>query len=299
MSGRFEVRAVDYAEARDALTAVRETVFVQEQGVPREIEQDALDPDCRHVLAIDDAGRPIGTGRLTPQRTLGRIAVLPEWRGNGVGDALLQALIDRAHAAGLREVSLHSQASAIGFYERHGFLPEGERYLEAGIEHLTMRRRLHAPAPVTTREQARAALIAVASTARRRLNIYSRALDPGLLDTPDVLAALRRLATRGGEVRLLVQDAATPQRALSPLIPLGQRLSSAFAFRVVEDPVDLAYPSALAVNDRGGWYFRTLGDRIDGEMQVDGDARARELRLGFDTVWERARPCSEYRALGI
>lgn len=299
MNRRFEVRRVEYLSAREALASVRETVFIHEQGVPREIEQDAIDADCQHVLALDADGAPVGTGRLTPERTLGRIAVLPDWRGHGVGDALLVALLDLAYAAGLREVSLHSQTSAVGFYERHGFLPQGAPYMEAGIEHLTMSRKLHAPAPVSTREQARAALVAVASGARRRLNVYSRALDPGLLDSADVMSAFRRLATRGGELRFLVQDPATPQRALSPLIPLAQRLSSAFSFRAVEDPVDLAYPSALAVNDRGGWYFRVLGDRVEGEMQPDGEARARELRLNFDSVWERARVVSEYRALGI
>ena len=298
-AGTFTVEAVDYATSLPQLRSVRETVFVQEQAVPLEMEWDALDPHCRHVLARDDAGRPIGTGRLTPEHRIGRMAVLAEWRGRGVGDALLRALLDQARALGWRQVSLHAQSSAIGFYVRHGFLPYGEPFVEAGIDHQAMQLVLDAPNPVETQAAAVAALLAVIGQARRELHIYTRELDPGLLDAPEVLVALRRFATDGGEVQVLLQDPATPQRSLSPLLGLGQRLSSAFAFRAIEEPTDRIYPSAYAVNDRGGYYFRPLGHRCDGECRLDAPARARQLLAAFDPVWQRARPCSEYRALGI
>ena len=110
---------------------------------------------------------------------------------------------------------------------------------------------------------------------------------------------MRRHATAGGEVRVLLQDPAEPQRALAPLIGLAQRLPSAFAFRAIEEPTDRSYPSAFVVNDLGGYYFRPLGHRFDGETRLDGSGRARQLRSGFDPVWERARACTEYRALGL
>ena len=295
----FRVEAVDYESALPDLRRVRETVFVQEQNVPLALEWDELDPLCRHVLARDAQGQPIGTGRLTPQHTIGRMAVLADWRGRGVGDALLLALIDEARRLGWREVSLHAQVSAIGFYARHGFLPYEARFVEAGIDHQSMRRLLDKPNPVDTRDAALTALLGVIAGARRGLLIYSRELDPGLLDSPEALAALRRFATQDGEVRLLLQDPGTPQRALAPLIALAQRLPSAFAFRAVEEPGDRAYPSAFMVNDRGGWYFRTLGHRFDGETELDGEARARQLRATFEPMWERARVCTEFRALGF
>ena len=295
----FRVEAVDYESALPDLRRVRETVFVQEQNVPLALEWDELDPLCRHVLARDAQGQPIGTGRLTPQHTIGRMAVLADWRGRGVGDALLLALIDEARRLGWREVSLHAQVSAIGFYARHGFLPYEARFVEAGIDHQSMRRLLDKPNPVDTRDAALTALLGVIAGARRGLLIYSRELDPGLLDSPEALAALRRFATQDGEVRLLLQDPGTPQRALAPLIALAQRLPSAFAFRAVEEPGDRAYPSAFMVNDRGGWYFRTLGHRFDGETELDGEARARQLRATFEPIWERARVCTEFRALGF
>lgn len=295
----FTVQPIGYEDGLPALRQVRETVFVQEQGVPLALEWDELDPLCHHVIARDDGGHPIGTGRLTPRHTIGRMAVLADWRGRGVGDALLRALVAQARGLGWRELSLHAQVAAIGFYARHGFLPFGERFMEAGIAHQSMRLLVDAPNPVDSREAAIAATLGVVAGARRRLDIYSRELDPGLLDVPEVVAALRRLAVAGADIRILLQDPAEPRRALAPLINLGQRLSSAFAFRAIEEPADRAYPSAYLGNDAGGFYFRPLGHRFDGETRLDAPARTRQLRYAFDPVWERARPCTEFRALQI
>lgn len=297
----FHVEPADYGAALDDLRHVREAVFVQEQQVPRELEWDALDPQCLHVLARDADGAPIGTARLTPERRIGRMAVLPAWRGRGVGDALLRALLDEARTRHWPAVSLHAQASAEAFYARHGFLPEGGRFTEAGIEHQGMRRTLAGPTTIAQRTEAVAITTAVIAQARRGLVAYSRALDPGLWDAPMVLEALRRFAVRrpGAQAQWLLQDAGTPQRALAPLIALGQRLPSAFAFREVQDPVDLPYPSAFVANDDHGYYFRPLGHRFDGEAGLEYAGRARQLREEFAQMWERARPVTEYRALGI
>jgi predicted GNAT family N-acyltransferase len=321
----FDVEPVDYTAAAAGLHAVREAVFVREQGVPAELEQDPADPHCLHVLARDSAGHPIGAARLVPpfvsaggcvgEHTdpatvpmsadrlprIGRMAVLAEWRGRGVGEAMLDALTALARERGWPELALHAQASAVGFYARLGYLPHGARFTEAGIEHQAMHRRLHGVSAIDTRDQAVAVTTALAHRTRRRLSIYSRALDPGLFDAPEVLEALRSLGVRGGgiEIRILFQDAATPQRDHAPLLPLAQRLPSVFLLREVDDPVDRAYPSAFVANDAGGYYFRGLGHRFDGEADLDAPGRSRQLREEFDRVWERSRPCSELRALGI
>ncbi len=297
----FRIEAIDYADGIDDLRAVREPVFVQEQQVPIELEWDELDPLCVHVIARDAAGTPIGTGRLTPEHKIGRMAVLPEWRGRGVGDALLLALIDEAAQRRWPELHLHSQASAVGFYVKHGFVPYGERFMEAGIEHQSMRRQIGGATAIDTREAAVAITTAIVTATRRELCLYSRQLDPGLFDAPEVLEALRRLATRRQrvDIRVLLQDAGTPQRAHAPMIGLGQRLSSVFAFREITDPADHAYASAFIANDSGGYYFRTLGNRFDGEAALDFGGRARQLADGFTPVWERARIVTEFRALDI
>lgn len=172
----FRVDPIDYHAGLADLRAIRETVFVQEQNVPIEEEWDALDPSCVHVIARALDGSPIGTGRLTPERKIGRMAVLPEWRGKGVGDALLLALIEQAQHRGWREVALNAQASAIDFYLRHGFVPYGERFHEAGIEHQSMRRALTGPNTVEDRDAALASVVAIINAARRGLWIYSRQL---------------------------------------------------------------------------------------------------------------------------
>jgi len=300
--GPFRVEVVeDYAAALDDLRAVREAVFVREQQVPLDLEWDALDPFSQHVIARDASDNAIGTGRLTPERKIGRMAVLPQWRNAGVGAALLQTLLRLAREHGWNDVSLHAQVGAIDFYLRHGFVAVGERFHEAGIEHQAMRRSLERPQAVADREAAVAITSQLVIAARRRLWIYSRELDPGLLDDPRVLEALRGFATRGqgNEVQLLLQDAAAPQRAHAPLLALAQRLPSAFAFREVDDPVDRAYAAAFIANDAGGYYFRGLGHRFDGEAETDGSGRARQLAETFKPVWERSRPCTELRALGI
>lgn len=302
MSGRtFRIESIDYASGLAELRAVRETVFVQEQQVPVEEEWDALDPLCLHVIARDEAGLPIGTGRLTPEHKIGRMAVLSDWRGQGVGEAMLAALMAEARKLGWPSLSLNAQVSAESFYARQGFVPYGERFWEAGIEHQSMRRSLHGPTVVENAAGAIAAVVGIATQARRYLWIYSRELDPGVLDSAAVLDALRRFSTgmRGGEVHILLQDAATPQRTLAPLLNLAQRLPSVFAFREVREPVDRAYPSAFIANDMRGYYFRALGHRFDGEADLESAGRARQLCDEFGRFWERARPCTEFRALGI
>ena len=301
MYPEFRIEPIDYHAGLADLRAVRETVFVQEQNVPVEEEWDALDPQCVHVIARAADGTPIGTGRLTPERRIGRMAVLREWRNKGVGDALLQALITQARERGWREVALNSQVDAQRFYARHGFIPGGARFMEAGIEHQPMQRKFEGASAIEHRDAAVAIVTAIITQARRGLSIYTRELDPGLFDAPEIVDALRRFGTagRGNEVHVVLQDAATPQRALSPVIALAQRLPSVFAFRDVIDPVDRAYASAFVVNDGSGYYFRTLGHRFDGESALDAPGRARQLREGFNRVWERSRPVTEYRALGL
>jgi predicted GNAT family N-acyltransferase len=297
----FHVESIDYASGLAELRAVRETVFVHEQQVPVEEEWDALDPLCAHVIARDAAGQPIGTGRLTPGHKIGRMAVLRDWRGRGVGDAMLTALMVQARDLGWPVVSLNAQVSAEAFYARHGFIPHGDHFQEAGIEHQSMHRVLQGPTAVENAAGAIAALAGLAARARRCLFVYSRELDPGLLDASRAMDAMRRFGTQvhGGTVQILLQDAATPQHALAPLLGLAQRLPSVFAFREVREPVDRAYPSAFIANDMGGYYFRPLGHRFEGETSLDDPGRARQLREAFGRVWERARPCTEFRVLGI
>lgn len=142
MAEPVRVELGDWTTMRSAAEPIRYAVFVEEQQVPAEIELDEFDPLCLHALAFDRAGRAVGTGRLLPDGHIGRMAVLPQARGSGFGSALLQALMEAARARGDREVALSAQAHAIPFYERFGFVAEGDEYDDAGIAHRMMRRAL-------------------------------------------------------------------------------------------------------------------------------------------------------------
>lgn len=134
---QVSIRAADWNVDRGALRAVREQVFVREQAVSIELEWDEFDPLCQHVVA-EAAGRVIGTGRLLPDGHIGRMAVLESCRGQGVGSALLEALMQIARNRGIRQVKLNAQSRAVAFYQRHGFVAEGEEFIEAGIPHRSM-----------------------------------------------------------------------------------------------------------------------------------------------------------------
>jgi len=132
-------------EDRPEIAALRTRVFVQEQGVPPEIEQDAADADAVHVLSRDDTGAVVATGRLLVRGStagIGRMAADASVRGQGHGTAVLEELHRQAVLRGVTAIELHAQVSARGFYERAGYTAVGEEYEEAGITHVTMRRPL-------------------------------------------------------------------------------------------------------------------------------------------------------------
>ena len=141
-----EVATGDWnALGRDA-GRLRTAVFVQEQGIAPEIEADALDATARHAVLYNRLGVPVATGRLLQESPgvgrIGRMAVDRGVRGTQWGRKLLDALLEAARARGDREVQLHAQRSAEGFYRRAGFAVAGEPYEEAGIVHIAMARDL-------------------------------------------------------------------------------------------------------------------------------------------------------------
>lgn len=123
-------------------SAVRTEVFVEEQGIAKEDEWDAMDAQCTHAVVTNRFEQPLATGRLLPAvdgvGTIGRMAVVRGLRGSDLGRQVLQALCDAAAKRGDRRVALHAQRSAEAFYARHDFQVVGEPYEEVGIPHVTM-----------------------------------------------------------------------------------------------------------------------------------------------------------------
>ena len=124
---------------RDWATPIRMEVFVLEQHVAPLEELDDMDAACLHAVAFDVQGRAVGTGRLLPDGHVGRMAVSREFRGQGLGSAILARLVTEARGLGYHAVALHAQTHARGFYERHGFVAEGDEFEEANIPHILMR----------------------------------------------------------------------------------------------------------------------------------------------------------------
>ena len=121
--------------------ALRRTVFIEEQGVSEADELDDLDGEAIHLLAWLQ-GRPVGSARLLVQGEtgkVGRVCVLPEARGTGLGAALMRAAVEQfRRIPGVRKVKLGAQTHALGFYERLGFVATGPEYIDAGIPHRDM-----------------------------------------------------------------------------------------------------------------------------------------------------------------
>ena len=135
----LQVAVADWHKDYEELRRIREAVFVVEQSVPAELEWDAEDADAVHFLAYE-GNYPVGTIRLLPSGEIGRLAVLKDWRGLGLGQALLHAAISEAEQRGLRQQRLIAQVQAAPFYAKQGFKIVSEEYLDAGIAHVDMLR---------------------------------------------------------------------------------------------------------------------------------------------------------------
>jgi YbgC/YbaW family acyl-CoA thioester hydrolase len=137
-----EVRVGDWATLGKDAGHIRTTVFVQEQNIPIEMEWDDADQSCTHAVAYNRFGLALATGRMLEHvpgvAKIGRMAVMRNMRGGGVGRSVLDALTDAAHRQGYREALLHAQLSAAPFYTQAGFAPRGPVFEEAGIAHVEM-----------------------------------------------------------------------------------------------------------------------------------------------------------------
>jgi predicted GNAT family N-acyltransferase len=319
IDGDFQVEICDWANEtdREALIGVRENVFVLEQHVPRDMEIDDDDPRSVHALARAQDGAPIGSGRLTPEGSIGRVAVLRAWRGCGVGTMLLQSLLDQARTRRLTTVYIHAQRDAVPFWLQHGFASVGEEFEEAGIPHITMQRALDGvpdperheapmpPAPVALRAATREELIDTTlhllAGARHSMCVRVRELHPLLLNDTACLVELRRLAIsgRGASIRILVEDLTRALQEGTRLLELAQRLSSVIEMRRPVEPADLAYGSAFMCVDSCGYLFRPQENEMVAVGSTYAPGRHAELMRLFEEVWARSEPWPELRALGI
>ena len=137
-----QLQCGDWAHLEHLAGPLRKQVFVQEQGIDPALEWDVEDAHCVHAVLCNHLGVAVATGRLLPSlqgvAKIGRMAVMRRLRETGLGRQVLLALVAQARQRGDAQVLLHAQQSAQGFYDRLGFMPQGEPFEEAGIGHMAM-----------------------------------------------------------------------------------------------------------------------------------------------------------------
>ena len=139
MTAPIELRTAHFEADQEAIRSIRFKVFVEEQQVPIDLEMDERDLHCIHLLAFAK-GIPIATCRFDTAQNgkIGRVAVIKEWRRNGIGQAMMDKIHDLAKSKDLSSVWCNAQSSAIPFYRALGYQADGPSFHEAGIEHRRM-----------------------------------------------------------------------------------------------------------------------------------------------------------------
>ncbi|MFU8817628.1 MAG: GNAT family N-acetyltransferase, partial [Pseudomonadales bacterium] len=287
---------------------------------------DGEDEASSHFLALNAAGQPLGCARLLPSGQIGRMAVLREHRGGGLGTRLLQEAIEAAKRQGMPRVSLHAQIQAEGFYRKAGFLPLGEVFMEAGIPHREMELALPIPfeppevlskpqlrdAPVATptptpgpqqhhgERECRQALLRCLDLPVRKLDIFAPQLDHALFDDADVVATVSRFArsSPSAQVRIIICDASAIVSRGHQLAELARRLESKVSIRKVVEELTPGANSFVTWDDVG---FFLLPDFREYAAVVDGYDRVQAQRFSerFGYLWERSSPDPELRTLAV
>ncbi|MDX1597090.1 MAG: GNAT family N-acetyltransferase [Marinobacter sp.] len=318
---RIRVRKYSWQLAPASIRAIRQRVFVEEQNVPPELEWDDTDDIADHYLAITEDNEPAAVARVfsTLEETahIGRMAVLPEFRGKGVGEALLRHLI--SETSRYEELKLSAQEYAIPFYQRSGFHVCSDLYDDAGIPHVDMR--CLSPklvAPENHREhpmilgkdrdswlfKSETSLVSlldsITGQASQRLWLYDRLLEHDLYDRTQFRELLSALARRHrlSEVRLLIHDDKPLVKRRHQIVELMKRLPSRIELRLVNDdyPVE-ERPFLLA--DREGVVYRHSFNSPEGFANFADGGRVKLLGEAFQRMWDTSRSSLELRELPL
>ncbi len=324
---KVHVVCVPWDTHRDQLRRVREIVFIDEQRVPRELEWDDEDDVSTHFLALTEAGQAVGCARLLPSGQIGRMAVLPSHRGTGLGRRLLTEVVEEAKRRGFTRVHLHAQTHATDFYRKGGFLPVGGEFMEAGIPHRAMELELPIPfqatggvdvptvrsSPPTTEavpesrlEQYQGetdcllGLLRCLEMPRRRLAIYSQALDHALYDQPPVVEALSRFArsSPSAAVRVLIAESSLIVARGHRLVELARRLDSRIEIRKIAEELPPGEVSFVTWDHQGTFFMPDYRD-YSVLVNLRDPVQARRLLEQFDYFWARSAPDPDLRVLKL
>jgi len=321
---------VSWSQYKEVLRKIRATVFIEEQSVPKELEWDGEDETSTHFLAINEMGQHIGCARLLSSGQIGRMAVLQQYRGTGIGADLLQAAVQAGQAAGFDRLFLHAQSYAEDFYKKGGFLSYGPEFSEAGIAHISMEMKLpyayaadqvaqskppeirqqpvrSTPADEEPRIQAFSgltecsqALLRVVRSARRRILILSPYLDHELFDKEQLAGALSALARSAPkmEIHILIFDTKLIVDRGHGIIELARRLDEKIKIHVFSaQPANQS--SSFVCADLDAYWLLPNFDKYDGVSDLANPVTCRRLTEVFETTWSQSQEDSELRALRL
>lgn len=323
--------AVTWASHEQELRRIRQSVFVNEQSIPEELEFDAEDPEANHVLALNGAGQALGCARLLKSGLIGRVAVLQEARGNGLGASLIETLVGAAQDQAMTRVVLHAQQAAVGFYQKLEFTRTGVEFMEAGIAHVTMERALpivfdttgitkstivrnNAIGRETTAQEPRASRLLefaveqsaleqlhnIISSARRTLRIYSPTLDHALFDNPAVVTLISNFARSapGCQVEILIKDSSLIVSRGHLLVDLGRRLDEKMLIRRVPDTVKADAQSWLVADSCALW-VQSEPNEYCGWSDTFNVVQAERFSTRYAQLWDRSATDPELRRLQL
>ncbi|MEH6566731.1 MAG: GNAT family N-acetyltransferase [Halopseudomonas sp.] len=317
----IHITKVPWVEAK-TLRDIRQQVFIDEQGVPEDLEWDTQDENASHFLLFFQE-QPVATARLLGDGHIGRVAVLPSHRGQGLGAQIMQHLIAYARAEDMPELHLSAQVQAIGFYRKLGFSPCSSEYLDAGIPHLDMcwqasdqvdtelpAIEFNSPGvfsilnPETSSTLASSAALgaaglqpldeaatpgqaaALVDQSRRRLRLYSPEQGRWLFNRQDFISACERLIARDGKARIqiLLQRVEAEFLQGRTLLSLAHRFPSLCEIRVQHPELPKQRHLQLMTDAHG---FLMLPDcRVrEGFVREYSPDQVKRWASQFDELW--------------
>lgn len=293
-----EIVQVSWTTHSSLLRQLRRQVFVKEQGVSEEDEWDDLDQDAVHFLALTPAGTAVATARLLRKGKLTRMAVARDFRNLGLGARVLEQVLQSASQLGIQTLRLDAQLSAQGFYERQGFLPEGDVFLDAGIEHVAMYRHLASPeedvrsGAVFRFGQPSEALRLMRSYtrgARSTLDILSYRLVPSVFCDEELLEGISNIARASprSKIRILVRDTRPLHGAGHALVNLALRLPSRITLRKMTDDIPVSDVGFYCVDRAHLVYFASEAN-FSGFARYQARAESRQRLAEFEHWWNYA-----------
>lgn len=306
MVSEFQIEPVDWLKHSEALISIRTDVFIREQNVSERDEIDGLDPECWHLLCRRSVtGEPVGCARMTKSGKIGRVAVLPAFRRQGLGAEIVRLAVKTLVDSG-QSPYLDAQVSAIGFYERLGFYPVGDEFMDANIPHRRMRFK-EADSVSEDGDNSNSDPIRAASKAEK-IEQFEQHFDELLsssnsdvfilcpkgslpwLCAENNLSSLRRrlIGQSSVAVQLLIDEKQPELAQIAPLLHLARKLPSKLLIRCINDDsvqfdqlvmFDRAQKLAVGVdNKEAGPEYCELTRLHPNKAQIERDA--------FSQIWE-------------